>query len=295
MNIIPWLKETFEPTLLMSVLLVSLGGAAAWFKGDLNIPLLLIAMVGAVLIQSSVNLLNDYYDFVRGVDYMTEKTPFSGGSKYLVEGLISPKGVYIYGICSLCAASLIGIYFSLTRNILLFPIVIEAILSTYFYTTILARWYLGEFFAGLNLGPLAVLGAYIVASGSTGMFPIVVSIAPGLMIGNILLMNEIPDMETDFKASRRNLVTLLGKKHAAWLTFVIGISAYAWIAFSITMYLLPLECALAFISLPLFISGAILCIRNFSSTKKMIPALGLNVISALMTITILIISLVIAK
>src|SRR5579885_3091694 len=88
MKLTTWLHEALEPSLLISVLLVSLGGAIAWYESAFSISLFLVTMIASLLIQISVNVLNDYFDYIMGVDALTDKTPFSGGSKILVQGAI---------------------------------------------------------------------------------------------------------------------------------------------------------------------------------------------------------------
>lgn len=150
--------EALEPSLLMSFLLVTLGTAAAGHDGYFNLAYYLLAIVGVTLAQNAVNVLNDFHDYKTGVDARTVKTPFSGGSKYLVNGLIKPESAFMFGTTSLLLAAAAGAYLIWVRGFLLLPLILFAGASVYFYTTSFAKIYLGEFLAGLNLGPLAVVG-----------------------------------------------------------------------------------------------------------------------------------------
>jgi 1,4-dihydroxy-2-naphthoate octaprenyltransferase len=295
MRLKTWLHEALEPSLLISVLLVSLGGAIAWYESSFSISLFLITMVASLLIQISVNVLNDYFDYVKGVDSLTYKTPFSGGSKLLVQGAIKARHVYALGILSLTFSVIIGIYLSFTRTLYLIPLVAEAALITYIYTPILARHYLGEVFTGLNLGPLSVLGTYMVITGKFSFIPFLLGIIPGIMIANILLMNEIPDIDADRSGGRKNFATLLGKERAAILSLYLGLTAYTLLAIFIFFKVVSPAALLAYLSLPIFIKGGFGAIKHNSSAKDITPYLGYNVISTLLTMLLLMASFFILK
>ncbi len=295
MKLTTWLHEALEPSLLISVLLVSLGGAIAWYESAFSISLFLVTMIASLLIQISVNVLNDYFDYIMVVDALTDKTPFSGGSKILVQGAIKARHVYALGLLSLTLSVIIGIYLAFIRTLLLIPLVIEAALITYIYTPILARHYLGEVFTGLNLGPLSVLGTYMVITGKFSSIPLLLGIIPGMMIANILLMNEIPDIDADRSGGRRNFATLLGKERASVLSLLLGLTAYFLLAVFIVLRVISPAAFLTYFSLPIFIKGAFGAMKHNSSAKEMAPYLGFNVMSALLTMLLLMTSLFILK
>ena len=105
-----WLLETRPQFLLLSVVLVLLGTAISWHEGYFDLLKFVLTLIGLLLAHSSVNILNDYFDYKSGIDLETTRTPFSGGSGILPAGLLKPKGVYIYGVGCLIAALTIGIY-----------------------------------------------------------------------------------------------------------------------------------------------------------------------------------------
>jgi 1,4-dihydroxy-2-naphthoate octaprenyltransferase len=120
-----WFKEAVEPSLLMSFLLVTLGTVVAARNGYFNPSYYILAVIGVTLAQNSVNVLNDYYDYKTGVDARTTKTPFSGGSRFIVSGLIRPQGAFFFGIASLLLATPIAIFFVATRGLPMILIVLH--------------------------------------------------------------------------------------------------------------------------------------------------------------------------
>ena len=289
-----WVSEAVEPSLLMSFLLVTLGTAAAAHDGFFSLSYYILAIIGVTLAQNAVNVLNDYYDYRTDVDARTTKTPFSGGSKYLVTGMIKPQNAYFFGVTSLLMAVPIGTYFILTRGIALVAIVIFAAVSIYFYTTAFARICLGEFLAGLNLGPLVVIGAYFVQASNFGIDSIAVGIAPGIMIANVLFLNEVPDVEADSSAGRMNLPILLGRKRAVRLYAALEISALVWIVVAVVSGLTPLPTLLALASLPFAVKAIAIALRDYENASRLVPALGANIATAYITIALLAIGYLIA-
>ena len=287
MGIRVWVGEALEPSLLMSLLLVSLGTAAAAYEGFFNLTFYVLAIAGVTLTQNAVNVLNDYHDFKTGVDARARKTPFSGGSRFLISGLIKPRSALLFGMTSLLLAMPIGVYFIILRGETLLSIAIVAAVSVLFYTTTFARIYLGEFFAGLNLGPLVIFGAYYVQAARMSIGTIAVGIAPGIMIAMVLYLNEIPDIEADGSAGRRNLPILLGRKRAAELYAAIESFAIVWILISVLAGMTPVATLLALGCLPFALKSIRGALRNYNDLEKLIPALAANIATAYVTLTLL--------
>jgi 1,4-dihydroxy-2-naphthoate octaprenyltransferase len=279
--------EALEPSLLMSFLLVSLGTAAAIYEGFLNLTFYILAIVGVTLAQNAVNVLNDYHDFKTGVDARTMKTPFSGGSRFLVSGLIKPRSAFRFGITSLLLAIPIGVFFIILRGAMLLVIAIVAGISILFYTTTFARVYLGEFLAGLNLGPLVIYGAYYVQAAGLSIGILAAGIAPGIMIAMVLYLNEIPDIEADAGAGRRNLPILLGRKRAAGIYAVVESFAVIWILIATLTGITPVPTLLALGCLPFALKAIRVTLKCYDDVHKLIPALGANIATAYVTIALL--------
>jgi len=251
----------------------------------------ILLIIGVVLSHVSVNLFNEYSDFKTKIDFYTKRTPFSGGSGMITGGKTKPGAVRIVGICSLLVAFAIGMYFTIIAHWIIIVISLTGLFSILFYTNFLAKHFLGEMFAGLALGTLVVIGAYIAMTASPGMpltklLPeevIWVSIPPGILTSLLLFINQFPDIEADKLGGRRHLVIILGWKRASYvyaagmlLTFVIivlcpiiGISSF-WIY-------------LALLPLPLAVKASITAIKFGNDTAKLITALGSNVITVLAT------------
>ena len=93
----------------------------------------MLTFAGVISLHASVDLLNDYWDFKRGIDTKTKRTKMSGGTGVLPEGLLKPKSVYLAGIGFLILGAIIGIYFVSIFGITIGLILGFAIISVYFY------------------------------------------------------------------------------------------------------------------------------------------------------------------
>jgi len=278
-----WFLETRPQFLLLSVVLVLLGTAIARHEGYFDLLKFVLTMIGLVLAHSSVNILNDYFDYKSGIDLDVIRTPFSGGSGILPAGLLKPKGVYIYGVGCLIAALAIGIYLTFVSGWQLLPLILLGGPVIYFYTSHLARWLMGEFWAGLGLGMLPVLGTYFVQTGRYSLEAFVVSLAPGFLTANLLFLNEFPDIEADKKGGRYNLVIALGPKNASRLYAGLMALTYLSIIGGVVFKLMPLLTLIGFLSIFFAYKAIKITFKHYTNVQGMIPALKANVLTVLAT------------
>src|SRR4030067_1813723 len=79
---------------------VGLGAAVAWRSWGLFSPAFLaISLFAALCYHAGMNVLNDYYDFRNGADALNKSplTPFAGGSRFIQNGLLTPKETFFIG------------------------------------------------------------------------------------------------------------------------------------------------------------------------------------------------------
>lgn len=278
-----WFMEIRGPFLLLSSALVPIGTAIAWHDGSVHWWYFLLAWVGAILAHVSVNVFNEYFDYVSGLDFQTQKTPFSGGSGILTAGLIKPRQAYLLGVACLFVDAMIGAYFVIIQGWGLIPVMLLGGLFAYFYTPYLSRWQIGELSAGLGLGSLVVLGAYYVQTGQYTWEAIIASLAPGFLTANLLLLNEFPDVEADMRAGRRNLVMALGKSRAAWLYTSLLACTYLSIVLGVVFRLMPWPVLVALLTIPLARKAIQGALQHYDDIPQLVPALGANVMTILGT------------
>jgi 1,4-dihydroxy-2-naphthoate octaprenyltransferase len=277
-----WFFETRPQFLLLSVVLAFLGNCIAWYDGYFHLGYALLAFVGLLLCHISVNVLNDYFDYTSGIDLRTRRTPFSGGSGILPASLLKPKQVFWFGLAAFLLAVPIGIYFVIARGWDLLPLLLVAAVCTVLYTPLLTRLGWPEWAPGVGLGALPVLGTYFVQTTAYTIPALIASIPSGILVHNLLLLNEFPDVKADEKAGRRTLPITMGKKNAGIVYSALTLLIYLWIIAWVAAGVMPVFCLIALLTLPLAIK-AIQGALKPENMKRLVPAMANNVLVILLT------------
>jgi 1,4-dihydroxy-2-naphthoate octaprenyltransferase len=227
------------PFLLLPVTLVALGAAAGASDGAFDITRTLLALVGLVALHVAVNAFNEVSDFRSGIDLETERTPFSGGSGTLPAGRIGVRAGLAVAWSGVAVGAAVGAYFLVAVGLDLLPIFAIGALAALAYSDLLARLYIGEFFAGLGLGALPVIGTAMVQGGGLGRTALVAAVPAFCTTYNLLLLNEFPDESADRAGGRRNLVLLLGRSRAAAVYAAVALTVPATIALAVRDGIFP--------------------------------------------------------
>ena len=285
-----WLLELRAPFFTATILPVLLGTAAAyWERVEIHLSYFLLALVGAVSLHGGTNVLNDYFDYRSGNDllYREQKNPpFDGGSPFLIQGILRPEAVYRGGILLLGVGAAIGLLLAYQRG---WPILILGLLgvfSSYFYVEPrlnLAGRGLGEFAVGLCFGPLSVWGAYFVQAQRFAASPLIASLPLGLLIANVLFLNQFPDLEADRDVGKTHWVVRLGREKAFRVFLFSSLSVYLLIAGGAAVALLPPLSLLALLTLPLSLRVLRLVKRYYSDSPRLRPAQALTILNHLLT------------
>lgn len=271
-----YMKEAARPHILTGVSCALLGIAAAAHYGRISLPLALLLLVGAALAQAAVTILDDYFDFRSGLDKETKKTKFSGGSPLIAGGKITAAGTLVLGMFTFAAGAAISVYLMALYPIII-PLVAVGIISTLFYPTVLVRVpFLAEIMASLNEAFIAI-ASFIVAGGLLARLPSMLFVAfpAGIVIGGILLANEVPDRKVDVKYGRKTAAVLLSSNHAisgyyaAMQAFVFAIVLIGVASSNLPMYELAV---FALAPLAVYVYRGIRAYRSPSSYERFMAA-----------------------
>lgn len=274
--------ETRPQFLLLTVVLVFLGTSIAWHDGSFHLQHAVLAFVGLLLAHISVNVLNDYFDYRSGIDLETKRTPFSGGSGILPAATLRPRQVLWFGLIAFFLTIPVGIYFVVVIGWPLLPLILVGALCVFLYTPMLLKMGWPEWVPGVGLGTLPVLGAYFVQAGEYTWPAVVAAIPSGILVHNLLFLNEFPDVDADRKGGRRTLPIILGKARASVLYSALTVATYAWIIGGVAWGVMPAFSLVALLTLPMA-AKAIQGARRYDDEAKLIPALGSNVMVVLLT------------
>ncbi len=229
----------------------SLGGALAYYHGSFNFLLHLLSMIPLILIHTGTNLINDYYDYIQGIDAKSSST------FYKVKDIISIKEIYWAGILSFIASIPFGIILSLYRGWIIFVFGSIGALAGFFYTAkpINYKYYgLGGPSIFLWMGIVMVWGIYYIQTGLQSWYPVWVGIPVSFLITGMQHSNELRDYENDRKNGLLTAPVIMGFEAARYYYYFLIGAAYLSLAILIISKLLPYWTALAFLTLPLAIN-----------------------------------------
>ena len=268
-----WLRAIRIRFLLASVIAVSLGLAVTWWhSGTIDIFQAALTMAGVIALHASVDLLNDYWDFKRGIDTKTKRTGMSGGTGVLPEGLLKPKSVYNAGILFLVAGGLIGGYFVVLHGVVIGVILAFAIMSIYFYSTKIVNWGLAEVFVAVK-GTLIVMGTYYIQNSELTDVVVLSGIVVGVLSSLVLFVASFPDHDADKEKGRRTLVILAGRQKAVSIFYIFPIISYGIIIGCAAMSIIPVFCLISLVAVPVAVSSIRKLKSSISDEDKIIPAM----------------------
>ena len=266
-----WLRVIRVRFLLASIIAVSVGLALHWSQnGSLDYLDVILTFAGVLALHASVDLLNDYWDFKRGIDTKTTRTKMSGGTGVLPEGLLKPSSVYRAGVVFLIIGSLIGSYFVITDGILIAIILGFAILSIYFYSTKIVDSGLGEFFVAVK-GSMIVMGTFFIQSGEVTVESILAGIVIGTLSSLVLFIASFPDHDADKSKGRKTLVIVVGKEKAIKLFWLFPLVSYVVILIGVSVNLFPLLSLISLLSFPLMIKSGLGLQKNYDTIDNLVP------------------------
>lgn len=259
------------PFLLLVPVCVLLGWVAAVYDGhSVNAVHLALAAVGALAAHISVNALNEYEDFRSGLDFRTQRTPFSGGTGVLPAHPDKAHYALVVGVAALAIVVAVGAYFMQLRGFGILPLGLAGVLIIVLYTRWLTRSPLLCLLApGLGFGPLMVLGVYYVLTGHYGVTAVIVSMLPLFLVSDLLLINQFPDREADQWAGRRHLLLAWGSSAGILVYGVLLLLAYFSVVLAVLCKVLPPLVLLSLATLPI----AVLAFRGLRRHRHSVPAL----------------------
>ena len=288
-----WLRVIRVRFLLASVIAVSVGLALTWRQNSSIDPLdAILIFAGVMALHASVDLLNDFWDFKRGIDTKTKRTKMSGGTGVLPEGLLKPSSVYRAGIVFLIIGSVIGSYFVITHGIIIGVILGFAILSIYFYSTKIVDSGLGEFFVAVK-GSMIVIGTFFIQSGEITIESILGGIVVGVLSSLVLFIASFPDHDADKSKGRKSLVIAVGKEKAAKLFWIFPLISYMAIIIGVSTNLFPLVSLITLVTIPLMIKSGLGLRKNFDSIDSLVPFMSSTLMFSRITGALFVVSFLI--
>jgi 1,4-dihydroxy-2-naphthoate octaprenyltransferase len=198
-------------TLPASIAPVLVGTALAAREERFDPLVFLATLAAAVLLQIGANFANDVFDFLKGADKARV-----GPLRVTQSGLLSPRQMLTGTAVVFLLATLIGVYLVYIGGVPILIVGVLAIIAAIAYTAgpfPLAYNGLGDLFAFVFFGLVAVCGAYYLQSGHVTPLAVICAIPTALLVTNIIVVNNLRDIDTDRAANKRTLAVRIGDRN----------------------------------------------------------------------------------
>jgi len=206
-----WTLAARPRTLPAAVAPVLIATALAFHDGVLYLPAALACLLVSLLMQIGANFANDLFDDQRGADTQARLGPTrASASGLLSAGQMRMGMLVVFGL-----AALLGIALVIRGGWPVIVVGIIIILAALAYSGgpfPYGYYALGDVFVLLSFGGIAVCGTYYAQALNLPAAVYWVSMPIGLLIVNILVVNNTRDMRTDQEAHKHTLAVLLGRR-----------------------------------------------------------------------------------
>ena len=212
-NIQIWFEATRPKTLPAALCPVMVGSSMAYHDGLFNWIPSLICLSFALLIQIGTNFANDYLDGVKGTDTEARIGPL----RAVASGSVQPLAMRRAALIVLALAFILGLSLIFYGGWWMLLVGASSVICAWLYTGgpyPLAYNGLGDLFVILFFGLIAVACTYFVQALQITVDAFLLGLASGLVINNILVVNNYRDLEEDILASKRTLVVMMGRRFA---------------------------------------------------------------------------------
>lgn len=240
-----WVMAARPKTLSASVAPIVVGMALAFTDGHFQWGPALAAFVCAMLLQIGSNFANDYFDFFKGADTHERLGP----TRATAAGLLSPEAMRNGMIVIFLAAALVGLYLIWVGGWPIFWLGVASLVAAVAYTGgpfPFGYYGLGDLFVFLFFGLVGVGGTYYLQAHTVTLSVLVAASAVGLLVTNILVVNNLRDIDTDRSANKRTFAVMIGRQGARieytiWLIVAYLLVMWLWLASGRSLWvLLPL-------------------------------------------------------
>jgi 1,4-dihydroxy-2-naphthoate octaprenyltransferase len=220
-----WKMAARPKTLPAAVAPVIVGVAVAWQNDGFALGPALACVLAALLLQIGANIANDYFDYFKGADAGERLGPL----RVTTAGLATPAEVRRAMLIVFGLAGLVGLYLAWAGGWVVIVIGLASIAAALAYTGgpfPFGYYGLGDLFAFLFFGPVAVCGTVYVQMKSVPALAVWLSLPIGFLVAAILVVNNLRDIASDRKVGKHTLAVRLGAKATKWEYVLLLVAAF---------------------------------------------------------------------
>lgn len=244
-----WLLAARPKTLAGAATPVLLGCALAYADGWFQPVPALLCFLFAFLMQIDANFINDFFDYLKGSD----REDRLGPERACAQGWITLNAMKRGIALTTMTACTVGFFLLFYGGLEMIPVGLLCVLFAFLYTAgpyPLAYHGWGDVLVIIFFGFIPVGCTYYVMCHDWTWSVTIASLACGLIIDTLLMVNNYRDREQDAKSGKRTIVVRLGAETGQWLYLALGVIAAAlcllfllsgqvWAALLPQLYLLP--------------------------------------------------------
>lgn len=224
-----WVLAARPKTLSGAAVPVMIGLVLAWtdaraeyVPGTFSWVAAVLCLLFAFIMQIDANLVNDFVDYAKGADNRETRL---GPERACTQGWVSIDRMKRAIAGTTCLACIVGLPLVWYGGLEMIIVGVVCVLFCFLYTTHLSYMGLGDVLVLVFFGIVPVCITYYVQLHTVTWEVLLASIACGLVIDALLLVNNFRDRNTDAAVGKRTLVVRLGARSSLWLYLGVGIVA----------------------------------------------------------------------
>jgi len=244
-----WWRAVRPFSFTASMTPVIAGTAVAFASGPVSVWLFAATLVASVTIHAGANLINDYYDHVRGVD----TADAIGPSGVIQRGWLSPQAMHTGALVLFACGAVAGAAIIAVRGPVILLLGVLSVAAGYAYTggpLPLGYLGLGDLVVFIFMGGVITVGSYFVQTGGISAAAVWAALPIAALVDAILVANNLRDLEGDCAQGKRTLAVVLGATatRTHYLALVVG--AYAAVAAGVVLRGLPVWALATLLTIP---------------------------------------------
>lgn len=243
-----WILAARPKTLSGAAVPVMIGVALAWVDafqyedGVFSWTAALLCLLFSFAMQIDANFINDFFDFANGTDDVETRL---GPRRACAQGWVKLDSMKKAIALTTCLACVIGLPLAYYGGLEMILVGVACVIFAFLYTTFFSYQGLGDLLVLVFFGIVPVCCCYYVQLHVVTAEVFLASIACGLVIDALLIVNNFRDRDNDRLAGKNTIIVRLGPKAGLQLYVGVGVAAIIlggtfWMNGHILASLLPL-------------------------------------------------------
>ena len=243
-----WILAARPKTLSGAAVPVMIGVALAWvdaFQYEEEVfswTAALLCLLFSFAMQIDANFINDFFDFANGTDDVETRL---GPRRACAQGWVKLDSMKKAIALTTCLACVIGLPLAYYGGLEMILVGVACVIFAFLYTTFFSYQGLGDLLVLVFFGIVPVCCCYYVQLHVVTAEVFLASIACGLVIDALLIVNNFRDRDNDRLAGKNTIIVRLGPKAGLQLYVGVGVAAIIlggtfWMNGHILASLLPL-------------------------------------------------------